>query len=96
MLHNVFVFGFAGIAALCALGAWINRSKRTVKALTARYGEERLLRSRINGYIRLFERLLDSLADMPGGSATIDDVLASQNGEVYLMLAETSGRVAES
>ncbi|MFO0593029.1 MAG: protein translocase subunit SecD [Polyangiaceae bacterium] len=35
MLHNVFVFGFAGIAVLCALGAWINRSKRTVFALSA-------------------------------------------------------------
>jgi len=70
-----------------------NRSKRSVKNLTARYAEERLLRSRINGYIRLFERLLDTLAELPGGSATIDEVLASQNGEVYLMLAEVSGRV---
>jgi hypothetical protein len=70
-----------------------NRGKRNVKNLTARYAEERLLRSRINGYIRLFERLLDTLAELPGGSGTIDDVLASQNGEVYLMLAEVSGRV---
>ena len=70
-----------------------SRGKRNVKNLTARYAEERLLRSRINGYIRLFERLLDTLAELPGGSATIDDVLASQNGEVYLMLAEISGRV---
>lgn len=35
MLHNVFVFGFAGVAALCALGAWINRAKRTVFFLAA-------------------------------------------------------------
>jgi len=35
MLHNVFVFGFAGVAALCALGAWINRAKRTVFFLSA-------------------------------------------------------------
>jgi preprotein translocase subunit SecD len=35
MLHNVFVFGFAGIAALCALGAWISRSKRTIFGLAA-------------------------------------------------------------
>ena len=70
-----------------------SRGKRNVKNLTARYAEERLLRSRINGYIRLFERLMDTLAELPGGSATIDEVLASQSGEVYLMLAEVSGRV---
>ena len=70
-----------------------SRGKRHVKTLTARYAEERLLRSRINGYIRLFERLMDTLAELPGGSATIDEVLASQSGEVYLMLAEVSGRV---
>ncbi len=35
MLHNVFVYGFAGIAALCALGAWISRPKRSVFALAA-------------------------------------------------------------
>jgi hypothetical protein len=73
-----------------------SRSKRAIKNLTARYAEERLLRSRINGYIRLFERLLDSLSELPGGAATVDDVLASQNGEVYLMLAEVSGRVPEA
>jgi preprotein translocase subunit SecD len=35
MLHNVFVFGFAGIALLCAFGAWLSRPKRTVLALAA-------------------------------------------------------------
>jgi preprotein translocase subunit SecD len=35
MLHNVFVYGFAGIAALSAVGAWISRPKRTIFALMA-------------------------------------------------------------
>lgn len=35
MLHNVFVFAFAGVAALCAIGAWISRPKRTIFALAA-------------------------------------------------------------
>ena len=71
------------------------RSKRAVTSLMNRYAGERLLRTRINGYIRLFEKLLDTLAEVPNGSDTIDAVLASQNGEVYLMLAEASGRVSE-
>src|SRR5689334_15260651 len=35
MLHNVFVFGFAGVALLSALGAWISRPKRTIFILAA-------------------------------------------------------------
>ncbi len=38
MLHDIFVFGFAGIAALCALGAWISRPKRTLFFLAALAG----------------------------------------------------------
>jgi hypothetical protein len=71
------------------------RSKRYTASLAKRYGNEKLLRSSINTYIRLFEKLLDTLNDVPGGAATIDDVIASENGQVYLMLAEASGRVPE-
>ena len=71
------------------------RGKRVVAGLTSRYRDERLLRSRINGYIRLFEKLLDTLTDLPNGAATIDAVLTSQNGEVYIMLAEAAGRLPE-
>lgn len=71
------------------------RSKRLTATLGKRYGSEKLLRSRINGYIRLFEKLLDTLNDVPGGATAIDDVIASQNGQVYLMLAEAAGRVPE-
>ena len=28
MLHNILQFGFAGIAVLCLLGAWLSRAKR--------------------------------------------------------------------
>jgi hypothetical protein len=71
------------------------RSKRMTASLARRYSEERLLRSRINGYIRLFEKLLDTLSETPGGSEAIDDVIGSQNGQVYLALAEAAGRVPE-
>jgi hypothetical protein len=72
------------------------RSKRYTAALAKRYGNEKLLRSSINTYIRLFEKLLDTLNDVPGGAATVDDVIASDNGQVYLMLAEASGRAPEA
>jgi preprotein translocase subunit SecD len=40
MLHNILQFGFAGVAVLCALAAWLNRSRRgvfTMAALTAAF-----------------------------------------------------------
>jgi hypothetical protein len=71
------------------------RSKRAVATLTSRYRDERLLKSRITAYIRLFEKLLDTLADVPGGANTMDAVLSSQSGEVYMVLAEAAGRLPE-
>jgi hypothetical protein len=72
-----------------------NRGKRATASLAERYSEERLLRSRVTGYIRLFEKLLDTLSDIPNGTETVDAVLSSQSGEVYMMLAEAAGRMAE-
>ena len=69
------------------------RNKRMLATLTTRYKDERLLKSRITAYIRLFEKMLDMLTDTPGGSATLDAVLASQSGEVYVLLAEAAGRL---
>jgi uncharacterized protein YukE len=71
------------------------RGKRMVVALAKRYREERLLKSRVTAYIRLFEKLLDTLTEIPNGANTVDAVLSSQSGEVYMMLAEASGRIAE-
>jgi hypothetical protein len=72
-----------------------SRSKRAIASLAARYRDERLLKSRVTAYIRLFEKLLDTLSDVPGGANTVDAVLASQSGEVYMMLAEAAGRLPE-
>lgn len=35
MLHNILQFGFAGVAGLCLLGAWLSRGKRGVLAWAA-------------------------------------------------------------
>ena len=39
--------------------------------------------------------LLDTLTEVPGGANTVDAVLASQSGEVYMMLGEAAGRLGE-
>ena len=70
-----------------------SRSRKLVKALEARYGEERLLRSRIQAYNRLFEKLLDSVTAAEGSEAVMEQILASDQGRIYMMLAEVAGRL---
>jgi hypothetical protein len=70
------------------------RGRRLVKAMTKRYLEEKSIRTRVDSYIRLFERLLDSVAEAPKGNQMVETCLASNSGEVYMMLAQVSGRIA--
>ena len=69
------------------------RSRKTIKSLEERYAEERLLRSRIQAYNRLFEKLLDVVSEADGSDAMMEEVLASEQGRVYVMLAEAAGRL---
>ena len=70
-----------------------NRSRKTVKLIEGRYAEERLLRTRVQAYNRLFEKLLDTLSETSGGEAIMEQVLASEQGRIYVMLAEASGKL---
>ena len=70
-----------------------NRSRKTVKLIEGRYAEERLLRTRVQAYNRLFEKLLDTLSESSGGEAIMEQVLASEQGRIYVMLAEASGKL---
>ena len=70
-----------------------SRSKKLTKAIESRYGEERLLRSRVQAFNRLFEKLLDSLSEAKGGDQVMEQVLASEQGRIYVMLAEAAGRL---
>jgi Apolipoprotein A1/A4/E domain len=70
-----------------------NRTRKQVKAIESRYAEERLLRTRVQAYNRLFEKLLDTLSETPGGEAVMEQVLASEHGRIYVMLAEAAGRL---
>ena len=69
------------------------RSRKLIKALENRYAEERLLRSRIQAYNRLFEKLLDSISATDGAEPIMEEVLASEQGRIYVMLAEVAGRL---
>ena len=69
------------------------RSRKMTKTIESRYAEERLLRSRVQAYNRLFEKLLDTLSDAKGGDDVMEQVLASEQGRIYVMLAEAAGRL---
>jgi hypothetical protein len=70
-----------------------SRSRKQVKLIEGRYAEERLLRTRVQAYNRLFEKLLDTLSETQGGEAVMEQVLASEHGRIYVMLAEAAGRL---
>jgi hypothetical protein len=69
------------------------RGKKMLELLVDRYGSERLIRGRIDGYVGLFERLLDTVSETPQGEQLVDACLASESGKLYLMLAQASGRL---
>ena len=70
-----------------------SRSRKLVKSLEQRYAAERLLRGRVQSYNRLFEKLLDTLSEAPGGAVVMEQVLGSEQGRIYVMLAEAAGRM---
>ncbi|MGH6854138.1 MAG: hypothetical protein ACREDX_00630 [Aestuariivirga sp.] len=69
------------------------RGKRLQKLIAERYGNDRLVRGRVDVSIRLFEQLLDMMSETPQGEAMVEACLASESGRIYAMLAETSGRM---
>jgi len=70
-----------------------SRSRKLIKALEGRYSEERLLRSRVQAYNRLFEKMLDTISATEGADQVMEQVLASDQGRIYMMLAEVAGRL---
>jgi hypothetical protein len=69
--------------------------RKLLSEIEVRYGEEPQLRSRADGFVKLFERLLERVSEAPQGQELVDACLASESGKVYLMLAQASGRVLE-
>jgi hypothetical protein len=71
-----------------------SRNKKQQRAIATRYENDRAVRTSIDSYVRLFERLLDSVAEAPKGNQMLEGCLASEAGKIYMMLAEASGRIA--
>jgi hypothetical protein len=71
-----------------------DRAKSLPKLIERRYKSERLVRGRVDAYMRLFERLLDTFAETPQGDQLVDASLASESGKLYLLLAQASGRIS--
>lgn len=67
--------------------------KRLERTIAERYTGDRLMRSRVDSFIRLFERLLDIMSAAPQGEQLVEACLASDSGRIYVMLAETAGRI---
>ncbi|MGE3874420.1 MAG: hypothetical protein AB7F74_15845 [Parvibaculaceae bacterium] len=71
-----------------------NRGARLPRIVERRYKTERVIRGRVDAYMRLFERLLDTFAETPQGDQLVDASLASESGKLYLLLAQASGRIS--
>ena len=67
--------------------------KRLERTIADRDRGDRMMRSRVDSYIRLFERMLDGLSAVTGGEALIEGCLAAIEGRIYVTLAETAGRI---
>jgi len=70
------------------------RGRRLSKSVEERYKSERMVRGRVDSYVRLFERLLDTLSESPQSEQMVDASLASESGKLYLMLAQATGRIS--
>ncbi len=69
------------------------RAKRLERSIAERYRGDRLMRTRVDSYVRLFERLLDTMNAAPEGERMVEACLASDSGRIYVMLAEIAGRI---
>jgi hypothetical protein len=70
-----------------------SRGRKLMDLTRKAYRDDKQTRTRIDGFIRLFERLLDTVATSEAGEELVDQCLGSETGKVYLMLAEAAGRV---
>jgi uncharacterized protein YukE len=72
---------------------YIHRGAKLLKSVQSRYGSVRLVRGRVDAFIRLFERLLDTVTASPNGEQMVDTCLASEAGKLYLLFAQAAGRI---
>jgi hypothetical protein len=63
------------------------------RSIRRRYQDETVMRGRVDAYVRLFERLLDTVSETSQGEQLADACIASESGKLYVMLANASGRI---
>ena len=72
---------------------YLRRGNKMLKEVASRYERERQVRGRLDAFVRLFERLLDTVAEGPRGEDMVEACLNSESGKVYLLLGQASGRL---
>ncbi|MDO8352849.1 MAG: hypothetical protein Q7T14_05255, partial [Aestuariivirga sp.] len=72
------------------------RGKRLQKNIAMRYENDRPTRNQVDNYVKLFERLLDTVSEAPQGNQMVEACLMSESGKIYVMLAEACGRISPS
>jgi hypothetical protein len=70
------------------------RGSRVRRMIRNRYQDDKILRERVDSYVRLFERLLEMVSATSQGKQLADACLASESGKLYLLMANASGRTA--
>ncbi|MGB9142624.1 MAG: hypothetical protein WCB71_10565 [Aestuariivirga sp.] len=73
-----------------------SRGKRLQKSVATRYENDRATRNQVDSYVKLFERLLDTVSEAPQGNQMVEACLMSESGKIYVMLAEACGRISPS
>jgi acyl transferase domain-containing protein len=63
------------------------------KAVRGRYQNEKVLHERVDAYVQLFERLLDTVSETSQGEQLAEACLASESGKIYMVIANASGRI---
>ena len=69
------------------------RGNAMYKSIKEGYASQRLIRGRVDAFIRMFERLLDTVSSAPNSDNMVDACLASESGKLYLLMAEATGRL---
>ncbi|HEX4762310.1 MAG TPA: methyl-accepting chemotaxis protein, partial [Sphingomicrobium sp.] len=69
------------------------RGGKLAQVLKSLYGTDRRVRDRADEYVRIFERLLDTMSAQPQGETLVEASLASESGRIYVMLGEATGHI---
>lgn len=85
-----------GEAAVYTNHLYRQRGQRMTDDISRRYAQETLVREKVDAYLHAFEKLLDTVAQSPGGDDLVNSCLASESGKVYMELATATGRIGNA